>query len=116
MRNGARPAEKIKQQAIEAQDCLLSLETGKPSSTLWSERVTIDLRSLYGDTASLDELPLYLDKAREQAGEGNEVIITGQAPVWLYLAVAHALHGRARRLVYVSPVAGEVTVFDHSAG
>jgi hypothetical protein len=40
-------------------------------------------------------------------------VLTGQAPVWLYLTVAHALHGKARKLVYPSPVTGEVVMFDH---
>ncbi len=79
-------------------------------------RVVLDLSHLYeGETAKLDELPLYLERAKEQAGEGQEVVLTGPAPIWLYLAVAHALHGRARRLVYGSPVTGEVLVFDHTA-
>jgi CRISPR-associated protein (Cas_csx3) len=47
------------------------------------------------------------------AGEGNEVILTGPAPVWLYLKIAHALHGKARKLIYHSPVTGDVVIFDH---
>jgi hypothetical protein len=34
---------------------------------------------------------------QERASEG--VVLTGVAPVWLYLKVAHALHGKARRLL-----------------
>jgi CRISPR-associated Csx3 family protein len=79
-----------------------------------TEKRTIDLRSLYTDTAKLAELPDYEAKARELAGEGNDVVLTGQAPIWLYLKVAHALHGKARKLVYTSPVTGEVVIFDHS--
>ncbi len=37
----------------------------------------IDLSQLYGERARLDELPAYLDRARELAGEGNEVVLTG---------------------------------------
>jgi hypothetical protein len=73
----------------------------------------IDLRMLYEDTAKLSSSPVYLSKALEMAGEGNEVVLTGKAPVWLYLAVAHALHGKARKLVYRSPVTGDVVIFDH---
>lgn len=69
----------------------------------------------YGEVAKLDELPDYLERAKELAGDGNEVVLTGQAPIWLYLAVAHALHGKARWLVYTSPVMGEGLIFDHSA-
>lgn len=39
--------------------------------------------------------------------------LTGPGPVWLYLRLAHILHGRARRLVYSSPVTGDVVIFDH---
>ncbi|MCR4420102.1 MAG: CRISPR-associated protein Csx3, partial [Clostridia bacterium] len=82
---------------------------------LWSGRVVIDLESLYNEVAKLDQLPVYVEQAVREAGDGNEVVITGRAPVWLYLAVAHALHGKARRVLYASPVTGEVTIFDHSA-
>ena len=74
---------------------------------------TIDLRSLYTDTAKLAELTTYVAKALELAGHGNEVILTGQAPVWLYLKIAHALHGKAKRLVYRSPVTEDIVIFDH---
>jgi hypothetical protein len=33
--------------------------------------------------------------------------------VWLYLKVAHVLHGKARRLIHSSSVTGEVVIFDH---
>ena len=75
--------------------------------------VLIDLEDLYNDTAKLSLLPEYVAKALELAGEGNEVMLTGQAPVWLYLKVAHALHGKAKKLVYRSPVTGDVVIFDH---
>ncbi len=86
-----------------------------PARALEGGRVFIDLQELYGDTAKLEELNLYLDRAKEQAGEGRDVVITGHAPIWLYLAVAHALHGKARRLWYRSPVTDEVLIFDHSS-
>jgi hypothetical protein len=41
-------------------------------------------------------------------------VLTGAAPVWLYLKAAHALHGKARTLVYTSPASGDVVVFDHN--
>ena len=73
----------------------------------------LDLKDLYGDTAKLSRLPEYLQKVLELAGEGDEIVLTGAAPVWLYLKVAHALHGKARRLLYRSPVTGDVVIFDH---
>lgn len=76
--------------------------------------VIINLEDFYSDTAKLSDLDEYVQKAKELAGEGNEVVLTGAAPVWLYLKIAHALHGKARRLVYNSPVTGDVVIFDHS--
>lgn len=75
--------------------------------------ILIDLKELYGETAKLSLLPEYLEKALKLAGEGNAVGLTGAAPVWLYLKVAHALHGKARKLLYRSPVTGDVVIFDH---
>jgi hypothetical protein len=75
--------------------------------------VTVDLETFYTNTAKLAELDLYINKALELAGEGNEVVITGKAPVWLYLKIAHALHGKARRLLYCSGQGDEFLIFDH---
>jgi len=74
----------------------------------------IDIRKLYQDTAKLSELDSYVQIAKEIAGEGNDVVLTGAAPVWLYLKIAHALHGKAKRLLYRSPVTGDVVIFDHN--
>ncbi len=78
------------------------------------ENVTIDLSTFYTANAKLSDLDEYISKAQELVGEGNEVVITGQAPVWLYLKIAHALHGKARKLIYRSPVTGDIVIFDHS--
>lgn len=79
-------------------------------------RIAIDVSQLFADTgkAKLDALPAYEAKARELAGEGNDVVLTGPGPVWLYLRLAHALHGRAKSLSYDSPVTGPVEIFDHN--
>ncbi|MEW6419599.1 MAG: hypothetical protein AB1480_16045 [Nitrospirota bacterium] len=37
-----------------------------------------------------------------------------KAEIWLYLKIAHALHGKARKLIYRSPVTGNVVIFDLS--
>lgn len=76
--------------------------------------IEIDLSSFYITTAKLSDMDEYLKKARALAGEGNEIVITGQAPIWLYLKVAHALHGKVKKLIYRSPVTGDVVIFDHS--
>jgi hypothetical protein len=76
--------------------------------------VLIDLNLLFTNTAKLSELDSYIQRAKELAGEGQEVVLTGAAPVWLYLKIAHALHGKARKLTFRSPVTGDVDIFDHS--
>jgi hypothetical protein len=76
--------------------------------------VEINLETLYEETAKIAELSLYVELIKKAAGEGNDVILTGAAPVWLYLKAAHALHGKARKLIYRSPVTGDVVIFDHS--
>jgi GxxExxY protein len=78
--------------------------------------VTIDIESLYAgsETAKLADLPEYERKAMELAGSGNQVTLTGQGPIWLYLKIAHALHGKVRSLRYDSQVTGEMVVFDHN--
>ncbi|MBI5192702.1 MAG: hypothetical protein HZA08_04580 [Nitrospirae bacterium] len=81
-----------------------------------AEQIIIDLSTVFlgTDTAKLSDLPEYINKAQFFAGEGNDVVLTGPAPVWLYLKIAHALHGKVRKLVYRSPVTGDVIIFDHS--
>jgi len=75
---------------------------------------TIEINSLFHSNAKLSDLDSYIQKVKNLAGDGNEVVITCSAPIWLYLKVAHALHGKARKLIYRSPVAGDVVIFDHS--
>ena len=41
------------------------------------------------------------------------VTLTGAGPVWGHLVIAHALHGRAAKLVYSAPNAPEITIFNH---
>ena len=74
----------------------------------------IDLSLLFRQTAKLDRLESYKQQAIDLAGQGNEVVLTGAAPVWMYLGIAHALHGKVKRLVYRSPVTGDVEIFNHN--
>lgn len=78
--------------------------------------ITIDMETLYAGqgNARLADLPLYEARAKKLAGSGGSVTLTGQGPIWLYLKIAHALHGKVTRLCYHSPVTGEVMIFDHS--
>ena len=75
--------------------------------------ITIDIESIYGKVAKLDRIDEYLSKTVEQAGAGNKTVLTGQRPVWLYLLIAHTLHGKAKKLCYDSPASGRVLIFDH---
>jgi hypothetical protein len=78
-----------------------------------SKRIEITLSNLFNKNAKIAEEENYINEVLKIAGEGNEVVLTGQAPVWLYLKIAHALHGKAKRLIYKSPVTGEIEIFDH---
>lgn len=41
------------------------------------------------------------------------VTVTGPGPVWGYLMIAHALHGRVPTLVYAAPNAPDITIWSH---
>lgn len=83
-----------------------------------ADAITIDIETVYGKaegkTALLAELPCYEADTIARAGSGNDITLTGAGPVWLYLRLAHALHGKARRLSYDSPVTGPVVIYDHN--
>jgi hypothetical protein len=53
-------------------------------------------------------------RVKEIVPPGADVTLTGPSPVWLYLRIAHALHGIARSLTYDSPVTGPVEIFNHN--
>lgn len=60
------------------------------------------------------ELDQYVSEAQDLAGQGKEIILTGPGSVWLYLKVAHCLHGVAMKVVYDSLVYWRVVIFDHN--
>ena len=78
--------------------------------------MTLDIATLYAatGTAKLAELPAYEARVKELVPPGADVTLTGPGPVWLYLRLAHALHGRARILTYDSPVTGPIDIFNHN--
>lgn len=45
--------------------------------------------------------------------EATAVVLTGAGPVWGYLAIAHALHGRVARLCYAAPNAPLIEIWSH---
>jgi hypothetical protein len=77
--------------------------------------MTLDLSTFYAatGTAKLADLPAYEARVKELVPPGADVTLSGNGPVWLYLRLAHALHGRARKLFYDSPVTGLVEIFNH---
>lgn len=77
------------------------------------QTIDIDLSRFFAETAKISDADAYERQAVKAAGEGNIIRLTGAAPVWLYLKIAHALHGKARRLIYRSPVTGDVEIFNH---
>ena len=79
--------------------------------------VVVDLSTFYTSRAKFSKLPIYRQKVIDLiavAGSDKEVILTGAAPVWLYLDIANELHGRVKSLIYRSPVTGDVVVGDYA--
>ena len=81
--------------------------------------MALDLSTLYAATeqAKLADLPKYEQAALAQVPAGADVTLTGRAPIWLYLRIAHLLHGHANVLRYVSPPAGipePLEIFNHN--
>jgi len=76
---------------------------------------TLDLSTLYAATgqAKIADLPAYEAAALAAIPPGDDATLTGRGPVWLYLRLAHALHGHCRSLAYESPVTGPVQIFNH---
>ena len=93
---------------------------GKEKNTLCDTggkmKIVIDVEMLYKESGSakLSELAQYESGAIKLAGNGNDLVITGKGPIWLYLKLSHALHGKCRSLCYDSPVTGEVIIYDHN--
>ena len=84
-----------------------------------AEPVTLDVEKLYFATgqAKLGDLPKYEQAVLAQVPPGARVILTGRGPIWLYLRIAHLLHGRANVLSYLSPPAGihePLEIFNHN--
>ncbi len=81
-----------------------------------TETILLNVDELYvaGGNAKLSDLERYVSQAIVSAGEGNDIVLSGPGPIWLYLKIAHALHGKARKLIYRSPVTGDVVIFDHT--
>ena len=85
-----------------------------------NDSVVIDLKNIYteisGDTAKLADLDQYVASALKKAKEGKNVVLTGGAPIWMYLKIAHALHGKAQTLFYTAPGQSidKLEIFSHN--
>lgn len=78
-----------------------------------ADSITVNFEQIYQEQAKITDIEDYIKKAISLAGEGNDVTLTGKAPIWLYLKIAHALHGKVKILRYDSPVSGSVIIFNH---
>ena len=78
--------------------------------------MTVDIQQLYAETetAKIADLPVYENRLGELITPGEDVTLTGHGPIWLYLRLAHKMHGLARSLTYDSPVTGPVVIFNHN--
>lgn len=80
-----------------------------------NETITLDIGALFENSnALIQDIPDYIRKAKRFARAGNDIVLTGKGPVWLYLIIAHELHGVTRSLIYDSPVSGRVMIFNHN--
>ncbi len=78
-----------------------------------NKKILIQVNELFEGQAKLKAIAEYEKMALSKAGLGNDIVLSGPAPIWLYLRLAHALHGIATTLRYQSPVTGEIIIFDH---
>jgi len=81
--------------------------------------ITIDVEDLYTKLmpnsegkAKLCDLGEYIAWAKELAGAGKDVVLRGRAPVWLFLAVSHALREQVRSLYYDSWEAPRLNIYN----
>ena len=75
----------------------------------------ISVNDLYQGNAIQKEIPKYIEKIKEIAGNGKHIVLTGKGPIWLYLTLAHALHGKIKTLKYRSPEAEDILIMEHSS-
>lgn len=73
--------------------------------------LTINLTSLFRGSAKIKYLESYTDQAITQAGTNNDIILTGAAPIWLYLKVAVALQPVVRSISYKSSLSETVIIY-----
>jgi len=77
-------------------------------------KIEIDLSKVYQGNAKIGELEKYLTEVLEIAGSGNDIVLNWAGTDMALPKGCHALHGKARKLIYKSPVTSEITIFNHS--
>jgi hypothetical protein len=85
-----------------------------PASSIFFDMKVIDISVFYAASgqAKMADLTAYEAQIKELVPPEEDAILTGAAPVWLYMRLAHTLHGRVRNLIYESPVTGPVEIFN----
>jgi hypothetical protein len=73
--------------------------------------VTIDVKTLCGERPSIGLLSEYESLVVKFAGQDNYIVLTGVGPMWLFMRLTHALHGRCMGLSYMSPAGVPVVIF-----
>ena len=85
----------------------------------------VDLETIYkvfNENAKVDLIPKYCESIDKQIIQQmpkellreTTFVLTGRAPVWLYLVVAHYLHGKVYKLSYDDGKGLRVKIFDHT--
>jgi len=83
--------------------------------------IVIDIQQVWSevspDGADPALMQVYLAKVREIVAArhrpGAPYILTGRGPIWLYLSVAHELHGHATQLWGFDPKLGYILIYGH---
>lgn len=91
----------------------LNPEHETPDVIGYSEKTTLNVEELYGEKALVEQRSSYIAGALKKTGQSKEVVLTGKGPVWLYLLLAKALHGKVSKLVYSAPTSGDIVIFDN---
>lgn len=82
-----------------------------------TKRLVVDLKSIWSphreDRAQRHLLQIYRRRARNFLNNKSveTIVLTGSAPVWLYLAIFDELQNSCDSIVYNSPLSGEITIF-----
>lgn len=92
----------------------MTLDLSLANETLWAglpvERLAGKLTLVLAPAEALAVLGPRLEALEIDPAE---LVLTGAAPIWVYLAAFHAAHGRTRRIVYQDGRGERVLVAAH---